>query len=235
MQVGAPTAWSAITSQFAEKLSRDKYVVFDELPISEYVKESFQNLADTFQRLSEYQGGDDFIQRHFDIGEFKVSLDRVEPHKGRSLDNSYSVSKFKNEELYQNACLHRLLRFTLKSLPGTTSETIKYISVMLTRHSDSVPALDPHHDGMVGYGRLDDPQWIAQYAIHRSQTGITGGEIVLTSGDEILEQRLLDKPLGGYIVNDRERCHGATAITITEPGAVRDVLILRIKKGPQNW
>lgn len=232
MDITATNPWSSWAWEISSKLFSNNYVTFKGiLAIDESIKKSLQELKDAFAKIKHFQEGNDFVQRYIDLGEFTVSYDDVKPYKGQRLDNTGPVQEFQNEDLYQNECLHKLLQFTLRSLPGTTKDTVRNINVMLSRHNKSVPSLCAHKD-CAGGREPDDSEWVAQFLINRSPTGISGGECVIETADmRPITQTLLKKPLDGYIINDRKLCHGATAIKVTEAGAVRDVLILRVKTG----
>jgi hypothetical protein len=169
-------------------------------------------------------------KRRLDSGEFVMDQGTLKPLKQGT--HSMAVAIFENKKIYENAFLQSLIEMTLKTLPNYQKSDIRNINILMTRHDSSVPDFYPHQDNA-----LDDPEgieWVVQYNIHRSSTGIKGGEIQIidkTDRTTVKEQCLLKDPLDSYFLRDTLFRHSATAITVDEenPG-VRDILVIRPRK-----
>ncbi len=153
--------------------------------------------------------------------------------KGNQVRSLTSIQNAQERVIEKNVFLKKLLLSTLQALPGYNFHQNYQVHVMLTSHSESTPSLIPHQ---VGFGG-----WQAVYTIDYSPSGISGGEcqVMDCQGNShvILEQRLLDTILSGYIVDDTRYHHAATEIKIDkDSGAHRWVAIFRFYcfGAPQN-
>jgi hypothetical protein len=213
-----------IGNAILSELEQNKYVFIEGKNLfPESLRESFNELANAFNKIkTEADSLPKYLRSSFEsfelarglvFGRFDVSTNHeVSPN----LQTKYFT--FENTELYQNVFLKTLVKATATLL---NPQTAKGVTVFLSRHTQSASPLYLHQDRSAGR--------VVVYNIHRSKSGIDGGESLI--GDrtkKIVAEKLLSEPLDAYIVNNHEFYHGANAINISEKGSVRDVLIMQV-------
>jgi hypothetical protein len=220
------------------ELESNDYVLIEgkNLPIPESLQQSFDELASLFGDLisdeDNYTGTRFERVRSLDQDVFQLSPEDQASHHPQSL------TQFDYITLYKNPFFLTLIESTSALLPkDKNKETMcRDVRVSLSRHSDSCSQLELHQDYDRNFQisnlgqRVCASKWVVQYNIHRSQEGIEGGEILIGNGDkEVVATKLLSERLDAYIVNNRRFYHGANAITVSKPGAARDVIIMEFR------
>lgn len=219
-------------SRICHKLFTNKFVLFKGRTIPLELEEAYGKILNVMTRLKSLKGHN-FLDRAADSGEFWVSPTEVIPFKGQYREESRAVTCFKNEELYNNPLLHSLLQFTISVLP-TCHANGCYVNVMFSKHDHSVSALRPHQDNFGMRFDQNYSRFVALYTIMRSPDGIQGGEMVIHKEGVCVAKELNDEPLSGYIVDDDDCMHGASAIEIDQDsGATRNIVVFRIRRNAQ--
>lgn len=220
-----------------DQLECNNYALIEgkNLPIPEYLQKPFNSLANAFEDLASDTNNprNRFeLVRGLDQGIFQISPENQASHHPQSL------IQFEDIDLHQNQFLITLIESTSALLPRDKDKekSCRDVRVSLSRHNESCSKLLLHQDYDVNFQlnekskKTSASKWVVQYNIHRSEKGISGGEILIAnSKKEVIETKLLSERLDAYIVNNRKFFHGANPIKISTEDAARDVLIMEFR------
>jgi hypothetical protein len=113
-----------------------------------------------------------------------------------------------------------LVEATVRALPGTDAAKRFSVSWMLARHASNVGAMPVHRD---------EVDWVAEFNVSRTSGAFGGAIQILDDDDEVVAEKVLERPMDGYIIDDARYRHGVTPMTMGSDREHRDVLIVRIR------
>jgi len=170
-------------------------------------REQLRVLRSQFDDL-EYQTPDNDLSEHF----FDARRSRV----GHLQLPAEAATELDDAKDFVRALVEALLRV----LPGADPSQRYSVSWMLARHSSNVGAMPVHRD---------EVDWVAEFNVSRT-SGAFGGAIQIIDGeDNVVDEKVLERPMDGYVIDDARYRHGVTPMTMGSDHEHRDVLIVRIR------
>lgn len=170
-------------------------------------REQLRTLRSQFEEL-DYQTPDNDLSEHFfDARRSRVGHLQLPAEAATDLDDA---SDF----------VRALVEALLRVLPGADPSQRYSVSWMLARHSSNVGAMPVHRD---------EVDWVAEFNVSRTSGAFGGAIQILDAEDEVIDEKVLERPMDGYIIDDERYRHGVTPMTMGSDHEHRDVLIVRIR------
>lgn len=170
-------------------------------------RQQLRTLRSQFDDL-DYQTPDNDLSEHFfDARRSRVGHLQLPAEAATDLDDA-------------NDFVRALVEALVRVLPGIDPSQRSSVSWMLARHSSSVGAMPVHRD---------EVDWVAEFNVSRTSGAFGGAIQVLDSEGEVVAEKVLERPMDGYVIDDARYRHGVTPMTMGSDQEHRDVLIVRIR------
>jgi hypothetical protein len=179
----------------------------DVLQMGHHRREQLRELRSQFDEL-DYQTPDNDLSEHF----FDARRSRV----GHMEIPSQTASEPDGASDFVRA----LVEATVQALPDTDPAQRFSVSWMLARHASNVGAMPVHRD---------EVDWVAEFNVSRTSGAFGGAIQIIGTDEEVVAEKVLERPMDGYIIDDARYRHGVTPMTMGSDHEHRDVLIVRIR------